>query len=91
MISYEEYLNKLKGSLDAQPDYARLRTALERKVSGRKWQFRVALAGACALLLMGFSAYFTYPLWNSNDQLMSYVYGPQEISDGPVIDYVFSD
>ncbi len=50
-----------------------------------------ALAGACALLLIGLSAYFAYPVWNKNDQLMSYVYGQQEITDGPVIDYVFSD
>ncbi len=97
MISYEEYIGKLKASAEARPDYARLRTALERRLAGRqtagqKWRVRAALAGACALLLIGFSAYFTYPLLTGNgDQLMSYVYGQQEITDGPVIDYVFSE
>ncbi len=92
MISYEEYLGKLERSGEGQPDYARLRAALERKLTGQKnWRFRTALAGACALLLIGLSAYFAYPVWNNNDQLMSYVYGQPEITDGPVIDYLFSD
>ncbi len=96
MISYEEYLNKLKGSAGGQPDYARLRAALEQRLAGQrtaaqKWKLRAALAGSCAVLLIGLSAYLVYPLWNNSDQLMSYVYGQQEIADGPVIEYVFAE
>ncbi len=96
MIGYDEYINEMKRSGEAQPDYGRLRAALEQRLAGRRtaarqWRFRAALAGVCALLFVSLTAYFTYPLWQGGDQLMSYVYGQPEISDGPVIDYVFSD
>lgn len=92
MIGYEEYVNRLKTDVGA-PDFGALRQALDARIAGRRAaRARWALAGAVVLLFLGLAAYFTYPLFSAgNGPLYSYVFDQQEISDGPVIDYVFSD
>lgn len=92
MIDYNEYVSKIKAG-DAPADFDGLyrsigsRIARQQKVRAGK-----ALAGACAILMIGLVAYFGYPLMQGgNSQLFFYVFDQQEMSDGPVINYVFSD
>ena len=92
MIGYEDYINKIKVGT-APADFDGLRQAIGRKIAARqKVRARGALAGACAVLMIGLAAYFTYPAApGGSGQLFSYVFEQQFASDGPVIDYVFSD
>lgn len=93
MISYEEYVGKVKAGR-AETDFDAMYQATLRKIADRqKIRARSALAGVVAILVIGFAAYFSYPIrQGGNGQLFSYVFDqPQEVSDGPVIDYVFSD
>jgi hypothetical protein len=93
MISYDEYVNKIRGS-EPEADFNRLYQAIGQKITSRqKFRTRSALAGVVAMLVIGFAAYFSYPLLlGGNGQLLSYVFDQQpEVTDGPVIDYVFSD
>lgn len=95
MIEYNDYINKLKRT---EPiDYGRLFGVIEQRITAQKATqkrvvFRGALAGALTVLIIGLAFYLAYPaIRGGNDQLLSYVFGQSEITDGPVIDYVFSD
>jgi hypothetical protein len=93
MISYEEYVKKIKAG-PAPAEFDGMYRAIGRKIADRqKLRAREALAGVVAILVIGFAAYFSYPvLSGGNGQLLSYVFDQQpEVTDGPVIDYVFSD
>jgi len=92
MIGYEEYVGKIKEG-EAPADFDSLRQAIGRKLAARqKARQRSALAGLGAVFLIGLAAYFTYPLTQGGSgQLFSYVFEQQDASDGPVMDYVFSD
>ena len=92
MIGYEDYIKKIKDD-QAPADFASLRQTIGRKLTERqRARKRGALAGVLALFVLCLAAYFTYPLMQGgNGQLMSYVFDQQELSDGPVINYVFSD
>lgn len=93
MISYEEYVGKVKAGR-AETDFDGMYRAIGRKIADRqKIRARSALAGVLAVVVIGLVAYFSYPIRpGGNGQLVSYVFDqPQEVSDGPVIDYVFSD
>jgi hypothetical protein len=92
MIGYEDYVKKIK-ERETPADFDGLRQAIGRKIVERqRARGRGALAGVCALLMIGLVTYFSYPLMQGgNGQLLSYVFEQQSASDGPVIDYVFSD
>ena len=93
MISYEEYVKRIKAGT-APADFDGLYRVIERKIAERqKLRAREALAGVMAVLVISLAAYFSYPiLLGGNGQLLSYVFDQQpEVTDGPVIDYVFSD
>ncbi|MBU0672125.1 MAG: hypothetical protein KJ732_03755 [Candidatus Margulisbacteria bacterium] len=91
MISYNEFLNELKEPA-APADYDRLLSQIEQKVSQRRPRARFLLAGAVAVLLLAFAAYFYYPAQQASngDILMSYVF-EQESLDGPLLAYVLED
>lgn len=95
MIEYNDYINKLKRTEPV--DYSRMFGIIERRIAAQKAiqkrvVFRGALAGALTVLVISLAFYLAYPaIWGGNDQLISYVFGQSEVTDGPVIDYVFSD
>jgi hypothetical protein len=92
MTGYEDYIKNIKDD-SAPADFDGLYRSLGRRIA-RQQKVRIggALAGACAIIMIGLVAYFGYPLaQGGNGQLMSYVFDQQELSDGPVINYVFSD
>ncbi len=96
MIEYNDYISKLKGRTEPI-DYGMMFEAIEQKIAKQKAAqnkvvFRGALAGALSIFIVGLAFYLSYPaMRGGNDQMLSYIYGQPEITDGPVIDYVFSD
>ena len=92
MIGYEAYIKKIKDD-QVPADFNALHQAIGRKLAARRTAGqRSALAGVVVVLLLGLVAYISYPLMSGgNGQLFSYVFDQQELSDGPVINYVFSD
>jgi hypothetical protein len=92
MIGYKDYINKIKDG-SAPADFDGLYGSLGRKlVARRKAGQRSVLAGAVAILMISLAAYLGYPLLpGGNGQLFSYVFDQQELADGPVINYVYSD
>ena len=92
MIGYEDYVKKIREG-EAPADFDGLRGKIGSKIAERrKARSRGTLAGVCAILMIGLTVYFSYPLMQGgNGQLLSYVFEQPSASDGPVIDYVFSD
>ena len=91
MTDYNEYINRLKKH-EVEADYDQLQLRLKQRILKRTNRARMILAGALAVLLMAFAAYFYYPTQQASngDVLMSYVF-QQENVDGPLLDYVFYD
>jgi hypothetical protein len=90
MISYDDYIKRLKEG-GVEPDYGQLSAGIKEKIAGRKRSSakKLVLAGALALMLAGFTFYYSYYNAYSNDILMSYIMNGQEAEQGPVIDYIF--
>jgi hypothetical protein len=88
MISYDGYIDKLRKE-PAPPDFDRLYSGVERKAVFRP-RARLALAGALAIILLGFFSYFGFQGRQAanGDMLMSYVF-EQDGVDGLLLDYVF--
>ena len=92
MISYDDYINKLKEG-GGDPDYGRMHTRIKQRIAGRKrfTATKLALAGALTLMLVGFTFYYNYYSASGNDIMMSYIMNGQEAEQGPVIDYIFTE
>ncbi|MBN3033629.1 MAG: hypothetical protein JW873_06000 [Candidatus Saganbacteria bacterium] len=91
MIGYDEYLGRIRDG-KGTADFAALRRSIGGKIIARqKARARRAAAGVLALFLISAAAYFACPaVMTEGGQLYAYVFEP-DISDGPVLDYVFSD
>lgn len=89
MNDYNEYLNKLK-EYQVEADFDGLRHKIDQRVSRKTFGLRLALAGAVAVLLLGFTTYFYYPTEQASneDALMSYVF-EHDNTNGPLTTYVF--
>jgi len=93
MNNYKEYINKLKG-MEVRVDYGQLFAQIENKIAGKSIfgfpRVSFAVAGALAVLLIGFAVYFS-GLSSNDDALMAYVFAPENGSDNVVMAYVFVD
>jgi hypothetical protein len=89
MVDYNEYIKKLKKH-ESGADFDRMLSRIEERISRRRSGNRLVLAGALAVLLFAFAAYFYSPARQAgnSETLMSYVF-EQESVDGPLLDYVF--
>ena len=87
MREYEGFIKKMKEA-EGKVDYSQMFSRIEQKIHAAP-KVRLTLAGALALLLISFIAYFALLSPQPNgDLLMSYVFEPEEI-DGPLLEYVF--
>lgn len=92
MADYNAYVHKLKTDAGCA-DFDRLYNGINQKLkrqNARKWG---ALSGIVALLVLSFALYAgsVFLQAGSDDLMLSYVLGGDEISDGPVVGYVFED
>ena len=91
MIDYNEYIHKLK-KCESETDFGRMLSRIEERILRRRSGNRLVLAGALAVSLFAFAAYFYYPTRQADksETLISYVF-EQESIDGPILDYVFGN
>lgn len=92
MTEYNELITGLKQE-SFKVDYDSMFTKLRVKEQRRTLQRGGAVVGIIAVLLVGVSFYLAYPTDLANEELMV-VFGiteQQDISDGPIVNYIFSE
>jgi hypothetical protein len=93
MTDYNNYIARLKKE-KTDVDYDRMFARVLQRSARKPCGMRLALAGALALLLIGFGLYFASGqnsrLASNTDEdlLTTYVFDESENIDGPVLDYV---
>lgn len=92
MVDYNDYMHKLKTEVECG-DFDRMFNGIDQKIrrqNARKWG---AFSGMVIILALSITLYANYVFQQTRngDIMMSYVFGQSEVSDGPVIGYVFEE
>ena len=89
-MEYNKYIGKLKAR-SSKIDFDQMEVGIESKIHLRP-KLRLAVAGALAILLIGFFSYLNIAsnLAANDDLIMAYVFESESIN-GEVTDYIFDD
>jgi len=91
MREYEGLAGKIREN-QGRADYDRMFERIQERISRRRTEMRLALAGSLVVLFLAFAGYYYYPIRQaeSGGVLMSYVFEHESV-DGPLLDYVFNE